>query len=107
VFSLPAVREDKILPILMSVLYEIVPEAQGKGRDTDLARLLEDAIPQHKATVVDAGSEAGRAFLLARPLHVHKAWIKIAQLYQAAGKEDLARKAIMSDEADRVDRAEL
>ncbi|MBS1713596.1 MAG: hypothetical protein JST30_04595 [Armatimonadetes bacterium] len=94
-------------PILMSVLYEIVPEGQGKGKDMALAKLLEDAIPQHKATIVDPRSEAGKAFLLARPLHVHKAWIKIAQLYQAAGREDLARKAILADEADRLDRADL
>jgi len=94
-------------PILMSVLYEIVPEGQGKGKDMALAKLIEDAIPQHKATIVDPNSEAGKAFLLARPLHEHKAWIKVAQLYQGIGREDLARKAIVSDEADRVNRADL
>lgn len=96
--------QDKA-PILMAVLYEIVPEGQGKGKDPELAKLLEDAIAQHEETIINATSEAGKAFLIARPLHVHNAWFKAAQLYGGAGKLDDARRAIEMDEKSRGKRA--
>lgn len=86
-------RRDKA-PILMAVLYEVAPEALGKGQDKEVAQLIEDAINQHEDTVVDALSDSGRAFLIARPLHVHNAWIRVARIYQDMGLMDEARRAI-------------
>jgi len=94
-------------PILLAILYEVVPEATGKGKDLELAKLLEDAIGQHELTIVDAKSEAGKAFLVARPAHVHNAWIRIARFYQAAGKDAEARQAILKDEVSRLKRASI
>lgn len=88
-------------PILLAILYEVVPEAEGKGKDKELAQLLEDAIAQHKATIVNPANDAGRAFLLARAAHVHNAWIRVARLYQGVGMEKEAREAIVKDEGDR------
>ncbi len=88
-------------PILMAVLYEVEPEAQGKGHDYELAKLVEDAISQHEQTLVDQDKEAGQSFLRARPAHVHNAWIRVAQLYQASGHLDEARRAIQKEEEAR------
>lgn len=88
-------------PILLAVLYEIVPEAVGKDNDKELAKLLAEAIEQHKQTIVDPTSDAGKNFLLARPAHIHNAWIRIARLYQDLGMQKEARDAILKDEADR------
>jgi len=88
-------------PILLAVLYEVVPEGVGKGKDLELARLLEDSIKQHKSTIVNVTGEGGKAFLRARPVHIHFAWIRIAQLYQGLNLEKEAREAIIKDEADR------
>ena len=61
---------------------------------------LEKAIEQHEAVVVDPALEAGKAFLIARPHHVRKAWEEAARLYQAAGKaEDARRRRIEELEA--------
>jgi tetratricopeptide (TPR) repeat protein len=87
------VRPADAVPVMMGTLYEIVPAARGKGHDVELARLLEDAIAVHLRAEVDPNSEAGRAFLLARPKHVRKAWTTVIELYQAAGREDLAGQA--------------
>lgn len=88
-------------PILMAVLYEVVPEAAGKGKDLELARLLEDSIKQHKETLVNVTEEGGRAFLRARPVHVHTAWMRVAQFYQGLKMDKEAREAVVKDEADR------
>lgn len=86
-------------PILMSVLYELVPAMQGQGKDLELAQLLQEAIGQHEATVVDPESQAGQAFIAVRPHHIQKGWTEAMKLYEAAGKPDLARKAIAASEA--------
>lgn len=88
-------------PILLAVLYEIVPEGLGKSKDKELAVLLEDAIAQHKATLVNPTNDGGKAFLMARPAHIHNAWIRIARIYQALGMDKEAREAIVKDEEDR------
>lgn len=80
-------------PILPAVLYEIAPAAVGKGHDVELADLLKGAIAQSEATVVDPKLDTGKAFLLARPHHIAKAWLLIVQLYTAAGRQDLAAAA--------------
>lgn len=98
--------EDKA-PILMAVLYEVVPEAVGKGHDEELAKLIEEAISQHEQTIVDAKKEPGRAFLVARPLHVHNAWIRIARLYQSAGNMKEAQRAIQMEEKARLQTGNL
>lgn len=90
VFDTPDIQAA---PILLSVLYEIVPPAKGKGFDAELAQLLEDAITQHRRVKVDRRSDAGRAFLMARPFHISKAWSEVVALYNAAGKPKEARLA--------------
>lgn len=91
VFDAPA--QEKA-PILLAVLYEIVPAARNKGKDVDLATLLEDAIEQAQQTLVDPNSDAGKMFLAARPHHVRNAWMTVLDLYSAAGRDDLAQKAM-------------
>lgn len=88
-------------PILMAILYEVVPEGAGKGKDLELARLLEDSIKQHKETIVNVTDEGGRAFLRARPIHIHSAWMRVAQFYQGLKMDKEAREAVVKDEADR------
>jgi tetratricopeptide (TPR) repeat protein len=85
-----AAPKDKA-PILMSVLYEVVPAATGKGRDLELARLLEAAIDQHYQVQVDPQTEAGGLFLTSRSFHIGRAWQTARALYRSAGREDLAQ----------------
>lgn len=94
-FSAPAGAKA---PILMSVLYEITPELAGKNRDVDTAKLLEEAIGQHRETIVDPASPAGRGFIAARPFHIARAWSEILRLYDKAGEADLARAAVERSE---------
>lgn len=81
-------------PILPAVLYEIVPAGRGKGYDAPLADLLKDAIRQHEETIVDPNTDAGRNFLIARPHHIFRAWKLVSELYQAAGRVDMAQDAM-------------
>lgn len=83
-------------PILLAVLLEIAPaiERQGlKGHEVALARLVEDAIQQHQATVVDPNSDAGRAFIRAKIHHIRRAWELVGQLYRSVNRNDLAAEA--------------
>jgi len=81
-------------PILLSVLYEIVPAAKDKGKEVEIANLLIDAIDQQMLVEVDPTSDSGKAFLAASQIHVAKAWQESMKLYNAAKREDLMRKAI-------------
>lgn len=81
-------------PILPSILLELTPAAEGKGHDIELAKLLEDAVRKHDATVVDPETEAGNAFLMAKLHHISNAWEKIGDLYRSAGRDDLALAAL-------------
>lgn len=81
------------VPVLMGTLYEIVPAARGHKHDIELAKLLEDAIGVNLRAVVDENTDAGRAFILARPSHVRKAWGTVVDLYESAGRADLASEA--------------
>lgn len=78
-------------PLLLAIRLEIVPAGQGKGYDLELAKLVEDAIPQHMQAVVDPRTGAGHAFLIARPHHVAQAWQLARKLYQSGGRPDLAQ----------------
>ncbi|MBL8048589.1 MAG: hypothetical protein JNJ45_07905 [Chthonomonas sp.] len=60
-------------PILLAVYLEIVPAGRGKGHDLELAKLIRDAVEQHKQTMVDPTTEPGRMFLMARPSHIRNA----------------------------------
>ncbi len=80
-------------PILPSVLLEIVPAAEGKGHDAELAQLLEDAIYQHQMVIVDPKSEGGQAFLQARPHHTRRAWGEVIRLFDQSGHPDKATEA--------------
>ncbi|MCU0314964.1 MAG: tetratricopeptide repeat protein [Fimbriimonadaceae bacterium] len=81
-------------PILMATLYEIIPAAEGKGKEVQLAELLEKTIDQHAQTVVEPNLPQGQLFLSARPRHMRRAWEKAISLYSNAGRPDLARRAI-------------
>jgi hypothetical protein len=88
-------------PILTAVYFEIVPAVEGKGKDMELARLLEDAIEQSYQTKVDPTTEAGMKYLAAQPFHVRYAWRKLISLYDNAGKPDLAAEAVKRSEKAR------
>lgn len=79
-------------PILPAVLLEIVPAAEGKGHDAELADLLVDAIAQHDRTIVDPHSDAGKAFFRAKPIHVRDAYRKAIALYTKAGLTEKAEE---------------
>jgi hypothetical protein len=74
------VPDDQSAPILPATLYEIVPAAEGKGHDKELAELLELAIRCHERTVVDIKTDDGRIFMAARRYHINKATTKAAVL---------------------------
>lgn len=94
------VERTAMAPILMATLYEIVKAGEQKGHDVALARLLEEAIRCHELTIVDPKTEAGKAFLGAKPTHLRRAWTKVIQLYLAGRRDDLARQA-----AERADKS--
>lgn len=77
-------------PILPAVLLEIVPAAERREFDRELAGLLKKAINAHSRTIVDATSPPGKAFLLARSRHVDDAWGKVIELYRRAGDSQSA-----------------
>lgn len=93
-------NDRETAPILPAVLLEIVPAAQGKGHDEELATLLVEAIAQHERTVVDASTDAGKAFFQAKPFHIRNAYAKAIELFAKSGKADRAREtAIRADAA--------
>lgn len=67
-------------PLLPATLYELVPAAQGKGADRELAALLELAVAAHRRTTVDPATPEGKGFLIARRFHIRRAEAKIAEL---------------------------
>jgi tetratricopeptide (TPR) repeat protein len=81
-------------PILYGVLYNIAPAGGGKGKDAELARLLEDAIRRSDLTRVDESTEAGAAFRQALPHHQRNARRLAAKLYLAAGHEADAERVL-------------
>jgi hypothetical protein len=83
-------------PILMAVLYEIVPAGRGKGQDRELAKLTEDAIDQHLQVLVDPNLDNGKAFLAAMPRHMEAAWETVIRLYRDADDEAGMRRAILA-----------
>lgn len=83
-------------PILMAVLYEIVPAGRGKGQDRELAKLTEDAIEQHLQVLVDPNLDNGKAFLAAMPRHIETAWDMVIRLYRDADDEAGMRRAILA-----------
>ncbi|MFZ4508914.1 MAG: hypothetical protein ACOYON_14590, partial [Fimbriimonas sp.] len=90
VFDVPPADKAPILP---SLLYEFEPAARNKGQDVEVAALLEDAIKQHRAVVVDETTEPGQAFLAARFAHIRKAWEAIDALLREAKRPDLVEAA--------------
>jgi hypothetical protein len=85
--------DEGAAPILPAILLELVPAGLGKGRDIELAKLLEEAIPQHVRTIVDPETDAGKAFELARAHHIRNAWAKVLEIYLKAQREDLFNAA--------------
>lgn len=90
--------DENAAPILPATLMEIVPSAAGKGYDMELAALLEDAIGHHRRTIVDPKSKSGKEFLTARWTHIAHAYKRAIELYEAAGRQDLARRAALRAE---------
>ena len=78
--SVMEVADEAAAPILPAVLYEIVPAAESKGHDKELADLLVKAIACHNRVKVDPKSDSGRDFLIARHHHITTAEAKIAVL---------------------------
>ncbi len=85
-------------PILMAVLYEIVPAGLGKDHDIELAQLLIDSIDQQMQVVVNMETEGGQLFLTAGPSHVNNAWQLALRILRDANREDLMREAIKKRE---------
>ena len=81
-------------PILYGVLYRIGPLGEGKGKDAELARLVEDAIRQSDLVRVDLATESGKAFVTALPHHQHNARRLAAKLYLAANREADAERVL-------------
>jgi tetratricopeptide (TPR) repeat protein len=67
-------------PIMPALTLEIVPAARGKGFDKELADLLEASIPIYEGTTVNEDSDAGKAFLFAKPFHIKHARKLIVEL---------------------------
>lgn len=80
-------------PVLPSVLLQITPSARGKGHDGQLAKVLEEAIHEHMRMIVNPNSQAGKAFLVARPFLIRRAWSTIEELYDQSGEHDKALAA--------------
>ncbi len=80
-------------PILFGTLYQVVPAGENGGLKVELAKLLEDAIEQHRMVIVDPKTHAGASFIATRRHHVMKAWEKAIELYRSAGRPDLAEVA--------------
>ncbi len=81
-------------PIMMAVLYEIVPEGRKKKQSlTELAKLLEESINQHMLVYVDPTTDGGQAFLSAMPRHLDNAWDEVMKLYRDADRDDLMQEA--------------
>ncbi|MFX6861551.1 hypothetical protein ABTH25_19490, partial [Acinetobacter baumannii] len=59
-------------PILFGILYEIAPDLEGKGRDVEVAKLIEEAIQQHEMVQVDPTSDSGKVFLASRAHHIRR-----------------------------------
>jgi hypothetical protein len=85
-------------PILYAVYLEIVPTAvrTSPGHELVLAQLIEDAIKEHLTATGDAADPHFTGWVTARQVHVRTAWIAASKLYQAAGKPDLAAKAMQN-----------
>ena len=86
-------------PILYGVLLEIAPAARGKGKDAEVARLLEDAIRQSDLTEVDRSTESGEAFVQALPHHQRNARRMAAKLYLGVGKDADAERVLGGKDA--------
>ncbi len=92
--TLDAKPEDSA-PVLPAIFFEIAPAVRrSKEHGIDLAKLLEDAVKVHLATVVDSKSVAGKDFLAARSYHVRNALSLAHALYMEAGRQDLAKAAL-------------
>lgn len=77
VYSAP---DRETAPILPATLYELVPAAQGRGKDRELAELLVEAIACQRRTKVDRNSDEGKSFLGAGVWHIRRAERAIAAL---------------------------
>ncbi|MBI1335086.1 MAG: hypothetical protein GC165_19660 [Armatimonadetes bacterium] len=78
-------KDEDAAPILPSVLYEVVPAAQNKGHNKELVDLLSNAVKCHERVKVDPNSDDGRAFLIAKRYHIHKAEQKMTELLSSNG----------------------
>ncbi len=72
--------DEECAPVLPATLYELVPAAQGKGHDRELADLLAEALACQRRTRVDRSTPEGRAFVAAGIYHRTRAERKIESL---------------------------
>lgn len=94
------VPPEEKAPILPAVLLRIYPAAKNKGYNTALADLLIGAIQQHEQTVVNPSTDPGKIFLLAKPHHIYDAYKAAIELYQSAGRADLAQQTLQQAQTD-------
>ncbi len=87
---------EESAPILFAAQYEITRAGRGKGKDIELAHLIEDAIAIDLKVKVNADTAPGILFLRQRPHHISVAWRTVATLYSAANRPDLAAKALLN-----------
>lgn len=87
-FSVPAADGAPVLP---AVYLEIAPVLAGHGHDAELGQLIVDAVEVHKRVIVDASTDAGKAFLFARRHHVLNALQLAGNLFKSANRLDMAQ----------------
>jgi hypothetical protein len=69
-------------PLIPSILLELVPLARNQGKNEELAKLLEDAIPIYARTEMKSGTQRHRDFLVAKPFLIKQARIEVQWLRQ-------------------------
>lgn len=85
-------------PILLGVLYEVVPEALNHGKDKQVALLLHDAIRQYEQVIVDPATDHGIAFFAAYPSHLTNAWNEVLRILSRAGDDQTMRQMVVESE---------
>lgn len=82
-------------PILYATYLEIVPAGlrHSKGKDLELARLVELAIHQHELAWGDPKQARFQDWLEYRHFQIRSAWQYIAGIYRTAGETKLAAQA--------------
>ena len=87
--------ETERAPILLATLYDIEPEATGKGKDVEFALLLKETIYIHQSVIVNPETPEGQAHILAMPNHINAAWGTVIRLLDDAGAQKELEEAVV------------